>query len=206
MSVIYPPCLIRTVLYITQYLSCLSSYFCLSCSCLSSLFCEPFLSCIFCLFIHPYPVCSDLVCRVCLACTVVCLRSTQSFSRFSVTKWNNFIMKESFFSAKISVPQDKFHVSWCYLFLIDFDLQTCKRQTNAILNKIMDLFRNKIISFCQWKATIRLAAGPISPVCPVCPDAPVCPFCLIGLLGPVCQFWHVCLLCSIHPLCPVGLV
>jgi hypothetical protein len=46
-----------------------------------------------------------------------------------------------------------------YLFLIDFDLCTvCKRQTNAILNKIMDLFHNEIISFCQWKATIRLAA------------------------------------------------
>jgi hypothetical protein len=38
-------------------------------------------------------------------------------------------------------------------------LTVCKRQTNAILNKVMDLFHNEIISFCQWKATIRLAAG-----------------------------------------------
>jgi hypothetical protein len=38
-------------------------------------------------------------------------------------------------------------------------LTVCKRQTNAILNKIMDLFHNEIISFCQRKATIRLAAG-----------------------------------------------
>jgi hypothetical protein len=37
-------------------------------------------------------------------------------------------------------------------------LAVCKRQTNAILNKIMDLFHNEIISFCQCKATIRLAA------------------------------------------------
>jgi hypothetical protein len=38
-------------------------------------------------------------------------------------------------------------------------LAVCKRQTNAILYKIMVLFHNEIILFCQWKATIRLAAG-----------------------------------------------
>jgi hypothetical protein len=37
-------------------------------------------------------------------------------------------------------------------------LTASKRQTNAILNKIMDLFHNEIISFCHWKATIRLAS------------------------------------------------
>jgi hypothetical protein len=42
-------------------------------------------------------------------------------------------------------------------------LTAFKRQTNAILNKIMDLFHNEIISFCQWKATIRLA--PLKRVC-----------------------------------------
>jgi hypothetical protein len=57
------------------------------------------------------------------------LTCTQSYSRFSQTKWNNFIMKESFFSAG-----------------------------KAFLNKIMDLFHNEIISFCQWKATIKLAS------------------------------------------------
>jgi hypothetical protein len=41
-------------------------------------------------------------------------------------------------------------------------LTVCKRQTNAILNKIIDLFHNEIISFCQWKATLRLAAVLIS--------------------------------------------
>jgi hypothetical protein len=38
-------------------------------------------------------------------------------------------------------------------------LAACKRQTNAILNKIMDLFHNEIISFCLRRATIKLASG-----------------------------------------------
>jgi hypothetical protein len=38
-------------------------------------------------------------------------------------------------------------------------LAVCKRQTNAILNKIIDLFHNEIISFCLRKATIKLAAA-----------------------------------------------
>jgi hypothetical protein len=42
---------------------------------------------------------------------------SQFNSRFSQTKWNNFIMKESFFSARKAFPMR------CYLFLIDFDLQ-----------------------------------------------------------------------------------
>jgi hypothetical protein len=78
--------------------------------------------------------------------------STQSYSRFSVTKWSQFIMKESLFSAKKAFDIISFtlYVTW---------LTVCKRQTNAILNKIMDLFHNEIISFCLWKATVRLAEG-----------------------------------------------
>jgi hypothetical protein len=48
--------------------------------------------------------------------------SSQFNSCFSQTKWNNFIMKERFFSARKAFPHEKFYII-CYLFLIDFDLQ-----------------------------------------------------------------------------------
>jgi hypothetical protein len=56
-------------------------------------------------------------------------------------------MKESFFSARKAFPMRSFTL-FVTFFFIDFDLQYA-RQTNAILNRIMDLFHNEIISFCQ---------------------------------------------------------
>jgi hypothetical protein len=51
-------------------------------------------------------------------------------------------MKESLFSARKAFPMRSFplYVTYCISMLT-----VCKRQTNALLNKIMDLFHDEII-------------------------------------------------------------
>jgi hypothetical protein len=51
-------------------------------------------------------------------------------------------MKKSFFSAKKAFPMRSFTFYVTFFLLIS-------RQTNAILNKIMNLFHNEIISQCR---------------------------------------------------------
>jgi hypothetical protein len=71
-------------------------------------------------------------------------------------------MKESFFSARKAFPMRGFTIYITFFLLTS----TCSIQetdqynTGTVLNNIpvIDLFHNEIISFCQRKATIRLAA------------------------------------------------